>query len=81
MKIIKIAKWGKNNVVKQPGKYDGVNLKELRKRLRSTKSKQKSYKNKNNGKAKKEYTDLLRELNFAIRAKQRGRGKWNDVKK
>lgn len=65
------AKWGKEDVVNESekGKYKGKSLSDLKSMLSNTKKKQESYKKDHGGKANKEYTDKIRELNFAIRAK------------
>lgn len=77
MRLKKEAKWGKEDVVNpsEKGKYDGKTKADLKKMLRDVKEKQESYKESHDGKAKKEYTDKIKELNFAIRAKS----DWGEV--
>ena len=64
----KEAKWGKDVDIEQPGKYKGVSLAELKKRRNAAKKRQENRKKKGK-KADPKDTELLRELNFAIRAK------------
>jgi hypothetical protein len=75
--LVKSAKWGKEDVVdpKEKGKYKGKTQKELRSTLSKAKKQQEAYKKNNDGKAKQELTDKIRELNFALRAKTG----WGDV--
>ena len=75
---IKEAKWGKKDVVNpsEKGKYEGRSQESLRSQLSSLKEKQEAYKKKHDGKAKQEYTDTIRELEFALRSKT-GWGKVN----
>lgn len=69
--VKKKAKWGEKDVVNpsEKGKYDGKSEEELRSMLSSAKKSQESWKENHDGKAKKELSDKIRELNFAIRAK------------
>lgn len=62
------AKWGKDIDVEQPGKWDGYTLTELREKRNVAKKRQKNRKEQGK-KADPKDTELLRELNFAIRAK------------
>ena len=65
---VKEAKWGKDIEITNPGKWEGYTLEELRSKRDAAKSRQE--KRKEDGKAvDKSDTSLLRELNFAIRAK------------
>jgi len=65
---IKKAKWGKEVDITNPGKWEGYSLEELRSKRDAAKSRQE--KRKEDGKAvDPKDTSLLRELNFAIRAK------------
>ena len=77
--VIKTAKWKGNPEIKQTGDWAGKSIAELNKSLSGFKKKQENYKKKNDGKANKEYTSKLREINFAIRSKKKGKGKWGDV--
>ena len=60
----KKAKWGKDVKIKNPGKWDGYSKSELIKKRDTAKKRQD-----NREKADPKDTSLLRELNFAIRAK------------
>ena len=66
----KIAKWGEEDVVnpKEKGKWSGYNKSELIEKRDATKKRQDGRKEKGE-KADPKDTELLRELNFAIRAK------------
>jgi len=65
---LKEAKWGKDVEITNPGKWDGYSKEELIKKRDAARKRQENRKSK--GKATDEQdTSLLRELNFAIRAK------------
>ena len=65
---MKKAKWGKDVDIEQPGKWTNYSRKELIKKRDAAKKRQE--KRKEDGKkADPKDTELLRELNFAIRAK------------
>ena len=66
----KEAKWGKKDVVnpKEKGKWKGYTQEELKSKLSKAKERQKKRKEKGN-KADPKDTELIRELNFALRAK------------
>jgi len=64
----KEAKWGKDVKVEQPGKWKGHSKQELIKKRDAAKKRQEKRK-KEGKKADPKDTELLRELNFAIRAK------------
>lgn len=66
--IEKEAKWGKKVEVEQPGKWTNYSKEELIKKRDAARKRQKNRKEKGN-KADPKDTELLRELNFAIRAK------------
>ena len=68
------AKWGKDVDVEQPCKWDGYTLTELREKRDVAKKRQENRKEQGK-KADPKDTELLRELNFAIRAKTG----WGDV--
>jgi len=64
----KEAKWGKEIEITNPGKWEGYTLEELKSKRDAAKSRQE--KRKEEGKAvDPKDTSLLKELNFAIRAK------------
>jgi hypothetical protein len=65
---MKEAKWGKDVKIEQPGKWEGYSLAELKKKRNAAKKRQEKRKEKGK-KADPKDTELLRELNFAIRAK------------
>lgn len=65
---IKEAKWGKEVEIINPGKWDGYSKEELIKKRDAARSRQEPIKEKGNAVDPKD-TSLLRELNFAIRAK------------
>lgn len=69
------AKWGKKVDIEQPGKWTRTNLGELKKKRNAAKKRQQKRKEQGK-KANPKDTELLRELNFAIRAKT-GWGKAN----
>jgi len=58
------AKWGKKVKITNPGKYEGYDLGELRSMRDAAKARQEK-----RDKADPKDTSLLRELDFAIRAK------------
>ena len=64
------AKWGKPTEVspKEKGKWKGYSLSELKKKRNAAKKRQENRKKKGK-KTNPKDTELLRELNFAIRAK------------
>jgi hypothetical protein len=68
---IKEAKWGKEVEITNPGKWEGYTLEELKSKRDAAKSRQEKRE-----KPDPKDTSLLRELNFAIRAKT-GWGKAN----
>lgn len=65
---LKEAKWGKDIKVEQPGKWTDYSKAELIKKRDAAKKRQENRK-KDGKKADSKDTELLRELNFAIRAK------------
>ena len=77
--INKEAKWSGDTEIKQTGEWAGKSIAELEKTLSSYKKKQESYKEKHDGKANEEYTEKMRQINFAIRSKKK-KDKWGDVK-
>jgi len=77
--IGKKAGWEGNPEIEQTGEWAGKTISELKKSLSNYKKKQESYKEKHDGKANAEYTEKMREINFAIRSKKKGKGKWGEV--
>ena len=69
-KIGREAKWNKKDVVdpKEKGKWEGYTQEELKSKLSKAKERQRKRKEKGN-KADPKDTELIRELNFALRAK------------
>jgi len=67
---LKEAKWGKPTEVspEEQGKWSGYSLDQLKKKRNAAKKRQKK-RRENGKKADRKDTELLRELNFAIRAK------------
>jgi len=66
--LYKQAKWGKEVDITNPGKWDGYSLEELKSKRDAARTRQEN--RKKEGKAvDPQDTSLLRELNFAIRAK------------
>lgn len=66
--LFKVAKWGKDIDVEQPGKWTNYSLEELKKKRNAAKKRNQN-KREQGKKADPKDTELLRELNFAIRAK------------
>ena len=64
----KTAKWGKEVEITNPGKWEGYSLEELKAKRNKAKERQENRKSKGE-KVDAQDTSLLRELNFAIRAK------------
>jgi len=77
---MKEAKWSGDAEIKQTGEWAGKTIEELEKDLSTYKKKQENYEKENNGETKEEYTSKMKEINFAIRSKKKGKGKWGDVK-
>jgi len=74
---IKEAKWGKDTDVEQPGKWTNYTIEELKKKRDA--AKERNQKRRDQGKkADPKDTELLRELNFAIRAKKE-KDKWGEA--
>ena len=72
--INKEAKWDKDTDVEQPGKWTNYTIEELKKKRDA--AKKRNQKRRNDGKkADPKDTELLKELNFAIRAKKE-KDKW-----
>ena len=72
---LKEAKWGKDIDVVNPGKWEGYTKEELVKKRNAARERQEGRKEKGKAVDPKD-TSLLRELNFAIRAK----GDWGKAK-
>jgi len=65
---IKEAKWGKEVEITNPGKWEGYSHDELKSKRDAAKKRQEARKSKGEAVDPKD-TSLLRELNFALRAK------------